>query len=547
MRTPYESSTESSRLDCRELRRTRETRDVVSLIVDLALGAKVEFDGDGGLALSPTSAVDTFSRAHDGHALPTSGWYRERMPAASPAPGQQFAFEVNLDACTGCKACVAACHSLNGLDDEELWRNVGLLHSVDSSIALAEQRTVTTACHHCVDPACLSGCPVDAYEKDELTGAVIHLDDQCIGCSYCTMTCPYEVPAYNDRLGIVRKCDMCRGRLVEGEAPACVQGCPNSAIHIAIVDSAAMRAAATNSSILKGAAPSRLTVPTTRFLTALPAHDVDTLMPSDHADVQPAPAHQPLAIMLVLTQVAAGLSVADSAQRLGGHPPGVAVSATALVIASVGLLASFMHLGRPSKAWRVVIGISHSWLSREALAFGGFASLLSVQVGVLVFARQSSAVPVISALTALVGLSAVAASAMVYGVTGRVWWSRSKVFARFGATTIICGAALAGAIADSRSLIMIALLLGPIAIASEILLVTRTSRHRAIERTKRLLKGQLRRITIARLTTLVVGVGLLTIGRSALVGAIVVIVSALLERSLFFRAVSPDRMPGWGR
>ena len=49
------------------------------------------------------------------------------IPLSKPNPGEQYAFQVNLDACTGCKACVAACHSLNGLDDDEAWRDVGLI------------------------------------------------------------------------------------------------------------------------------------------------------------------------------------------------------------------------------------------------------------------------------------------------------------------------------------------------------------------------------------------------------------------------------------
>src|SRR6266566_3266557 len=87
----------------------------------------------------------------------------------------------------------------------------------------------------CLEPACMHGCPVGAYEKDALTGIVRHLDDQCIGCRYCMLTCPYEVPQYCVRKGIVRKCDMCADRLAESEAPACVQACPNEAIAIRIV------------------------------------------------------------------------------------------------------------------------------------------------------------------------------------------------------------------------------------------------------------------------------------------------------------------------
>src|SRR5207237_35555 len=80
------------------------------------------------------------------------------LPLSRPGPGQQYAFEVDLDVCTGCKACVAACHSLNGLDDTELWRTVGLLHG--GTPEAPAQQTVTTSCHHCVDPACLNGRPV---------------------------------------------------------------------------------------------------------------------------------------------------------------------------------------------------------------------------------------------------------------------------------------------------------------------------------------------------------------------------------------------------
>ena len=165
------------------------------------------------------TAVETFARAQDRSGTPAqSRYYARLLPATPPGPGQQYGFEVDLDRCSGCKACVTACHSLNGLDELETWRDVGLL--VGGSAAAPVMQHVTAACHHCLEPACAMACPVNAYEKDPVTGIVKHLDDQCFGCQYCTLACPYDVPKYHPGKGIVRKCDMCATRLATGEAPA---------------------------------------------------------------------------------------------------------------------------------------------------------------------------------------------------------------------------------------------------------------------------------------------------------------------------------------
>ncbi|HEY6723849.1 MAG TPA: 4Fe-4S dicluster domain-containing protein, partial [Polyangiaceae bacterium] len=181
------------------------------------------------------TAVERFARQHEADDFPKNKkYYEDLIPLARPKPGEQYAFQVDLDACTGCKACVTACHSLNGLDESELWRTTGLLHG--GLPTAPAQQTVTTSCHHCLEPACMHGCPTQAYDKDPITGIVKHLDDQCFGCQYCTLMCPYDAPKYNAKLGIVRKCDMCSSRLAQGEAPACVQACPNQAISIQVVD-----------------------------------------------------------------------------------------------------------------------------------------------------------------------------------------------------------------------------------------------------------------------------------------------------------------------
>ncbi|NQZ60123.1 MAG: 4Fe-4S dicluster domain-containing protein, partial [Lentisphaeraceae bacterium] len=144
------------------------------------------------------TAVEDFAQQHEAQTLPIQQkYYEDLIPMGLPGEGQQFAFRVDLDRCTGCKACVTACHNLNGLDDTETWRSVGVLRGGNKEDA--KQQHVTTACHHCLEPACSTGCPVNAYDKDEVTGIVSHLDDQCIGCQYCVLKCPYEVPQYNKR------------------------------------------------------------------------------------------------------------------------------------------------------------------------------------------------------------------------------------------------------------------------------------------------------------------------------------------------------------
>ncbi len=372
------------------------------------------------------SAVDRFSQRHEAHVGPVQErYYRDLMPATAPGPGQQYAFSVDLDACTGCKACVAACHSLNGLDDGESWRKVsridGMRDSAVGTTALVFQQTVTAACHHCVDPGCMKGCPVDAYEKDPVTGVVKHLDDQCIGCSYCTLSCPYEVPSFNHRLGIVRKCDMCTDRLAEGEAPACVQGCPNEAIAITVIKVADVldRNSTTQYRSSRGVTPQEATAASA---TAGPAH-----------------AHPELSVMLVLTQLAVGAFVTDLALRTftDRNVPRF----DAFLIAAVGALAlgaSVLHLGRPLYAYRAVIGLRHSWLSREIVAFGVFMGLAVPYAAAVWLGWQAEW---LGAAAAAVGIAAVVCSVLIYTKTRRASWSPLRVTARFFGGAAVAGVA----------------------------------------------------------------------------------------------------------
>ncbi|MDY7106947.1 MAG: DmsC/YnfH family molybdoenzyme membrane anchor subunit [Actinomycetota bacterium] len=538
------------------------------------------------------SAVERFSRHHDGagHDLvdgdPSAeldrpfheDWYRALMPASPPGPGEQYRFEVDLAACTSCKSCVAACHSLNGLDEGESWRRTGTLVGVGP--AGPTQQTVTTACHHCVDPACLNGCPVDAYDKDPVTGIVHHLDDQCIGCSYCTFTCPYDVPRFNERLGIVRKCDMCAGRLAEGEAPACVQACPTGAISIGVVDvDELVRATAADQRLVPGAPSSSVTVPTTRYVQ--PATLPDDALAGDHWSEAPAHAHRPLVLMLVLTQLSVGafgvLTLLDWLRGDDLAPSAERWTATmALGLGLLALGASIGHLGRPLQAWRAVIGVGHSWLSREIVVFGLFAPLAAGAAAMRWFDAPDGAALALAAAASATGLAGVACSALIYAVTRRRWWRLDRTARGFAGTTVTCGLAvvLAAVVASPDASSVFDTMVRPLALTlaaataavlagDAVVLRPGGPTDPYLARAARLLRGPLAGVTMVRFHAALVGgiaLPLLLVAVSAdevpSIGAarvaatlalVLVVVAELAGRELFFRAQTAPRMPGTPR
>ena len=130
---------------------------------------------------------------------------------------------------------VVACNEQNGNPASINWRRVGEIEGGFYPQTLRSY--LSMGCNHCVEPTCMSGCPVDAYTKDAATGIVLHSADACIGCQYCTWNCSYGVPQYNPERGVVGKCDLCHSRLGLGQSPACVSACPTGAIQVEIVRS----------------------------------------------------------------------------------------------------------------------------------------------------------------------------------------------------------------------------------------------------------------------------------------------------------------------
>jgi Fe-S-cluster-containing dehydrogenase component/DMSO reductase anchor subunit len=498
------------------------------------------------------TAVERFARHHDEST--SGGRYRELMPASPPGPGQQYAFEVDLDACSGCKACVTACHNLNGLDEGETWRSVGLLQG--GSAEAPVQYIVTAACHHCLEPACMTGCPVGAYDKDPITGIVRHLDDQCIGCQYCTFTCPYEVPHYNAKRGIVRKCDMCNGRLAAGEAPACVQACPSGAIAIAVVETLQVIEQAGDGVVLPGGPSPRITLPATVYRTE--RSQPRNLLPAKLPRIAPSH-HASLVVMQVLTQLSAGaFAVAAiggwflSARAVAALQPVHAIAATSVGLA--GLAAGVFHLGRPRYAFRAVIGIRTSWLSREMVAFGLFALAAVAFAAASYLGLSPRAAIALGWTVAALGVAAVGCSVFVFHATRRSGWRASITGGEFVMTAAVLGLATTVATMSAvdpavvpSALLRLVVAASAIKIACEAAVVRRLrDRGRAaFQPGERLVTGELRARSMVRFLAIALGgVAMPVVDAEvhqfglAVVGLVVLVIGELLERSRFFAAAN---------
>lgn len=142
---------------------------------------------------------------------------------------------VDVTRCTGCSQCVDACVEANALEDAP-WQpqqtGDGLSAERWSTIVEStEGSPVRKFCRHCLEPACVSVCPVGAMYKTE-EGPVLYDSSKCMGCRYCMMACPFGIPRYewDSPAPRVRKCTLCAGRLADGQLPACVEACPEQAL-----------------------------------------------------------------------------------------------------------------------------------------------------------------------------------------------------------------------------------------------------------------------------------------------------------------------------
>lgn len=160
---------------------------------------------------------------------------------AGASVDDSFGILIDLTRCVGCRTCEYACAEANGLPEpdtgdpetegparrtsDKQWTAVSDHQTSRGEVHLKHQ------CMHCLEPACASACLTKALLKTK-EGPVIWRPDKCMGCRYCMMSCPFDIPKfeYHSATPRIMKCQLCWKRLREGEVPACVDNCPNEAL-----------------------------------------------------------------------------------------------------------------------------------------------------------------------------------------------------------------------------------------------------------------------------------------------------------------------------
>lgn len=155
----------------------------------------------------------------------------------------ECAMLVDTTLCAGCRACESACAEANALPEPSADAMVaGVARDTAPEVFTvvngagpighdAEERFAKKQCMHCIEPACASVCMVRALDKTP-EGPVVYHGDRCLGCRYCMVACPFEIPKYQyDKLApLVRKCTFCAARQAGGKKPACASVCPTGAL-----------------------------------------------------------------------------------------------------------------------------------------------------------------------------------------------------------------------------------------------------------------------------------------------------------------------------
>jgi Fe-S-cluster-containing dehydrogenase component len=153
----------------------------------------------------------------------------------------------DISLCIGCRRCEGACNAVNELPaPDKPFTDLTVLENkrrtTSKTYTVVNQNPhpdpadrpvfVKNQCNHCLEPACASACFVNAFTKTK-EGAVVYDASVCVGCRYCMVACPFEIPTYEYDSAFsprIMKCTMCHPRVLEGKLPGCVESCPTEAL-----------------------------------------------------------------------------------------------------------------------------------------------------------------------------------------------------------------------------------------------------------------------------------------------------------------------------
>ena len=317
----------------------------------------------------------------------------------------QHGFVLDLDRCTGCGACVVACTNENSPTEGIAWRAIATYNRQRFSDVPVFHYSL--ACNHCLEPACMEGCPAAAYTKDPATGAVLIDQDRCIGCRYCSWVCPYDAPRFDAVGGVMEKCTFCQSRLADELEPVCVVACPVDALAFETVESPP--AVVRDGFPETGLEPALRIVGTRRHsppeMTSAPRPGRMKEKPRSLGWEAFRDEWSLWGFSSIMTFLVAWFAAATAS---GGRVSILAFAAAG----AVALVVSALHLGRPTRAWRGILNWRRSWISREAFL-----------VSLFLAAACAAAAPggersVASWAAVTIGFAALFAMDMVYRVPG---------------------------------------------------------------------------------------------------------------------------------
>lgn len=378
-----------------------------------------------------------------------------------------YAFTFDAGACTGCMDCTAACQAYNQLPEGVMWRRtykiaVDELNSAVENIGYSY--SLSLACNHCAHPKCAGVCPADAYQI-RADGIVLIDGSKCMGCGYCSWACPYGAPQYNPVSGKMTKCDFCRDQLAAGLPPACVAACSQKAL--GFVELAGVEVPPEFKRLWQVPAsehPYPLPKSSrTQPHLALKPHE---RMNADHEkrvinreemQTQRPGREIPLILFTLLTQMAVGgfwsaqwvfdpfWSLIQFDARLFRLVPYWVVG----LCLFLGGLAALAHLGTKRNAWRALVHLRKSWLSREVLYLclfgaGWLVSISALPIGMLSFVRI---------FTCILGVALIDGMAQVYHLQSMPAWNHWRTTAGFFITTALLGQMLMLVILSVESLV----------------------------------------------------------------------------------------------